>query len=52
MNDPDPRQQEEVEEYYSAITDAIRELYLGKASEDDLHILCHAMAVKVEDVLR
>lgn len=51
MNDPDFRQQQEVEEYYEAITSAIRELYLGKASDEDLSILCNAMAVRKEDVL-
>ena len=51
MNEPDFRQQEEVEEYYHAITDAIRDLYLGKATDDDLSILCNAMGVKKEDVL-
>ena len=49
---PDPRMQEEVEEYYQAITAAIRELYLGKASDEDLSILCGAMGVKKEDVLQ
>ncbi len=52
MDSVDYRQQEEVEEYYQAITQAIRELYLGKASDEDLSILCGAMGVRKEDVLQ
>jgi len=50
MEAGDYRQQQEQEEHYVAVAQAISNLWKGQASEEDVRLVCQAAAIEEGDI--